>query len=324
MKAPAFWDDPRSPLGRALEPIGWIYAQATARRLARATPWKSRLPVICVGNLTAGGAGKTPVVRAIAGMLATRGARPAILSRGYGGRLRGPIRVDPAAHSAADVGDEPLMLAQGMACWIARDRAEGARAIAASDADAIVMDDGLQNPDLAQDLRLIVVDGLTGFGNGRVIPAGPLRETVTTGIARADALIVLGQDRHSLDRAFSGLLPVIRARLRRQGGPSLAGMRVIAFAGIGYPGKFKDTLEEGGARIVAFHGFPDHHPYAESELKRLANQAAEAGAVLLTTEKDWIRLNPFWRTQIAHVPVALQWDDDADIALLIEKVFPIG
>ncbi len=204
MKAPAFWDRPDALSGKMLSPLGWLYAGTTAWRLAHGKGWRAPVRVICVGNLTAGGAGKTPVVRDLALRLSALGMRPAILSRGYGGSGRGPLKIDPVRHDAAKVGDEPLLLAGDAPCWIARDRAEGARAMAADGAGIIVMDDGLQNPDLAQDLRLIVVDGATGFGNGRAIPAGPLRECIDAGIARADAMIVVGDDMHDLAAIQAG------------------------------------------------------------------------------------------------------------------------
>jgi tetraacyldisaccharide 4'-kinase len=320
MKAPGFWGDSSAPLGRLLAPLGWLHAEVTAFRLARAHPWRAPIPVICVGNLTAGGAGKTPVVRAITRLLTARGLVPAILSRGYGGRLSGPVRVDTALHMAADVGDEPLMLARDAICWIARERAEGARAIAAAGAGAIVMDDGLQNPQLANDLRLIVVDGPTGFGNRRAIPAGPLREAIAAGIARADALIVVGPDCHDLESEFEGRLRVIHAALKPLDPASLAGRDFIAFAGIGRPAKFRTTLEEAGARIVAFHGFPDHHPYGDSELAGLAAEAKAAGVALITTEKDWTRLSPSWRDQVGHAPVVLHWRDEGQIIDLLSRL----
>jgi tetraacyldisaccharide 4'-kinase len=250
--------------------------------------------------------------------------RPAILSRGYGGRLRGPLRVDPALHRAEDVGDEPLMLAPAAPCWIGADRAQAARAIAASGAGLIIMDDGLQNADLRQDLRLIVVDGAAGFGNRRAIPAGPLRETVAAGIARADALIVMGPDVHDLTRAFSGRLPVLHAEVRLTEERLLAGQRVFAFAGIGRPAKFRRTLEQAGAEIAAFHGFPDHHAYTDAELHRLVAEAKAAGTAPITTEKDWMRLSPYWKDHIRPMLASLVWKDESEITRLLEKVSEIG
>jgi tetraacyldisaccharide 4'-kinase len=320
VNAPAFWDDPDSALGKILSPLGALYAGATAWRLAHAKPWTASVPVICVGNLTAGGAGKTPVVRDLAARL----RNPAILSRGYGGREDGPLKVDPVKHSTADVGDEPLLLAQDAACWIAADRAAGAKAAVSDGAQIIVMDDGLQNPGLVQDLRLIVVDGPTGFGNRRAIPAGPLRESIAGGIARAHALIVVGEDRHSLAQEFGGRLPVLRAKLQPHDADRLSGLRVVAFAGIGRPAKFRDTLAEAGAAIAGFHGFADHHPYRDAELQTLAAEAERLGAALATTEKDWVRLTPKWRARVQPVKVTLRWDNETAIETLLDRVVRHG
>jgi tetraacyldisaccharide 4'-kinase len=240
------------------------------------------------------------------------------------GRLRGPLRVDPAQHRAEDVGDEPLMLAPAAPCWIGADRAQAARAMAAAGAGLIIMDDGLQNPDLRQDLRLIVVDGSTGFGNRRAIPAGPLRETVAAGVGRADALIVMGLDVHDLTKEFSGRLPVLHAETRLIDDRRLAGQRVFAFAGIGRPAKFRSALERAGAEIATFHGFPDHHAYTDAELRRIVAEAEAAGTAPITTEKDWMRLSPMWKNQIRSTPATLIWRDEVEITRLLEKVSEIG
>jgi tetraacyldisaccharide 4'-kinase len=317
MKAPAFWQSPDALPGRLLAPFGWLYAEATAWRLAHGKPWRAPVPVICVGNLTAGGAGKTPIVRDLALRLAALGERPAILSRGYGGREHGPLKVDPGRHDASQVGDEPLLLARGAPCWIARDRAEGARAMVADGAGIILMDDGLQNPDLIQDLRLIVVDGETGFGNGRAIPAGPLREQIDAGIKRADAMIVVGEDRRDLVRRYSGRIRILRSSTHIQPSALAGRTRLVAFAGIGRPEKFRSSLIAAGADLAAFRAFADHHPYSGAELDSLADQAKALGAELVTTEKDWVRLSAGWRTHIRAIPLSVAWDDeDAPTSLL--------
>jgi tetraacyldisaccharide 4'-kinase len=316
MKPPDFWTESDSPLARLLTPLGWVYAGATAWRLAHGHPWRAAVPVICVGNLTAGGAGKTPVVRDIATRLSRMGQNPAILSRGYGGKIRGPVRVDPALHSARDVGDEPLLLARDAPCFVSADRELGAKAMIAVGAGIILMDDGLQNPSLAQDLRLIVVDGTAGFGNGRPIPAGPLRETVAAGLARADAMIVIGEDTHGLGARYSGILPVLRASLTN---PDLAGGKLLAFAGIGRPGKFQASLIKAGADIAEFHPFADHHFYSEAELNGLADRAAKLNARLVTTEKDWVRLTAPWQDRVTPVGLAIQWQDEDRLSALLEK-----
>jgi tetraacyldisaccharide 4'-kinase len=326
MKAPRFWDKPGSLPGLLLAPLGWIYAKVTARCLARGRFWRAPVPVICIGNLTAGGAGKTPIVRDLADRLTQRGKRPAILTRGYGGRERGPLKVDPGHHRAADVGDEPLLLARNAPCWVAADRAAGAQAIAAAGArtgggaDMILMDDGLQNPDLMQDFRLVVVDGESGFGNGRALPAGPLRERVSDGLARADAIIVMGEDRRGLASTFPATIPVLHARLKIPDAPWLVGAKIAAFAGIGRPEKFRKSLEEAGAHLADFQKFADHYHYTPPDLAHLADRADVLGARLVTTEKDWVRLTPDWRARIMPIPVAVIWQDETALNRLLDRI----
>jgi tetraacyldisaccharide 4'-kinase len=324
MNTPAFWYRPAGPVAHALAPLGWIYARATAWRLSHGEGLRLPVPVVCVGNLTAGGAGKTPVVRDLAARLAQRGHRPAVLSRGYGGRERGPLRVDPAMHGAPDVGDEPLLLARDATCWIAADRAAGGRAAVAAGADLVIMDDGLQNPGLTQDLRLVVADGTAGFGNGYAIPAGPLREAVRTGLERAHALVVVGEDRQGLASAFAGHLPILEAILKPRDAGWLAGTRIAALAGIGRPGKFRETLAEAGAELAAFRAFADHHPYRTSELEAFADETQRLGALPVTTEKDWVRLTPEWRARIRPVIVGLAWRQPDAIEAVLDRVAQRG
>ncbi|MFI4965876.1 MAG: tetraacyldisaccharide 4'-kinase [Caulobacterales bacterium] len=315
------------PVIRALlTPVSWIWAAVTARRIGRTVPFDPGIPVICVGNLTVGGVGKTPVVRAIAERLAARGCAVHLLSRGYGGRLEGPVRVDPTTHAAADVGDEPLMLARDFPVWVARDRAAGAQAAAAAGAQAIVMDDGHQNPSVKKALSLVVVDGETRgddwpFGDGRVFPAGPMREPLAVGLARADGvLILLPAD---LPQADPGLVVLLRgARLltghlqpaaRPPAGPQMG------FAGVGKPWKVERALQAAGCELADFAPFPDHAAYDEATLKRLADRAALFGAGLVTTEKDWVRLPAPWQARVTPWPVRAAFDDaDALDGLLAE------
>ena len=318
MKSPDFWQDRGSPLGYLLAPLGWAYAGVTAWRLAHGNPWKAPVPVICVGNLTAGGAGKTPIVRDLTRRLRAAGCNAGILSRGYGGTAQGPLKVDPARHNTALVGDEPLLLAQDAPCWVAKDRGAGAKAMVADGIDAIVMDDGLQNPGLIQDLAIIVADGATGFGNGRAIPAGPLRESVEAGIGRAAALVVSGRDQGGLIQRFSGRIKMLQTSVTiREPLPSTP---LLAFAGIGRPEKFRATLAEAGANIAAFQAFADHHAYTSAELRALADRAGELGAQLVTTEKDWVRLNAEWRGCIKPIAIDVVWNDEAAIAALLAGV----
>jgi tetraacyldisaccharide 4'-kinase len=283
-----------------------------------ARPYRAALPVICVGNLVAGGAGKTPVVLALAGVLAATGTAVHVVTRGYRGRLAGPVRVDPATHDAASVGDEALLIAAQAPCWVARDRAAGVRAAASAGAAAILLDDGFQNPGIALDLSLVVIDADYGFGNSRVMPAGPLRESVDAGLARAGAVVLIGNGATPQTVRAAGC-KLFRARLEPLDAARFAGMQIVAFAGIGRPGKFFASLEALGARLVAAHPFPDHHRFAERELARLRQQAEHAGARLVTTAKDWVRLPPPWRAGIEVLEVAIRWQDAGAIADFVAR-----
>ena len=322
MRAPGFWARPPGLAAALLAPLSAIWTAATRRRLRR-PGHRAPVPVICVGNLTAGGTGKTPTAMALATMLQGMGITPHILSRGYGGRLEGPIQVDPVAHNAADVGDEPLLLAAFAPTWISADRAAGAEAAARAGADVILMDDGFQNPGLAKDLPILVIDADAGFGNGRVIPAGPLREPIADGMARADAVILVGAPpaRGRFLRENSLTLPVFEASLAAlRTGIDLAGQKVVAFAGIGRPEKFFATLDDQGAVTVARHGFADHEPYSEAMLTRLLRQAHGAGAELVTTEKDAIRLPDRFRREVLTLPVRLQFADEHRMIAFLGRV----
>ncbi len=309
-----------------MTPVSWIWAAATARRIARGQPFDPGVPVICVGNLTMGGAGKTPVVRAIAQRLAASGIAVHLLSRGYGGRLEGPVRVDPTVHTAADVGDEPLMLAGDLPVWVALDRAAGAKAAAAAAAQVIVMDDGHQNPSVRKALSLVVVDGETRgdawpFGDGRVFPAGPMREPPAAGLARADAVLILlpadvAVPDPELVRTLAG--PTLLTGHLRPAAPPPNGPQV-GFAGVGKPGKVERALQAAGCDLKDFAPFPDHHSYDEATLQRLARRAADFGAGLVTTEKDWARLPPTWRARVVAWPVRAEFDDPAALDALLAR-----
>lgn len=325
MRAPGFWYRPPGAAAALLSPLAAVWTAVTRRRLAAGQGARVAAPVICVGNLVAGGAGKTPVVQDLMCRLTARGATPAVVSRGHGGRLPGPVRVDPAVHGAADVGDEPLLLsAGGGLCWVARDRAAGARAALAAGAGAILLDDGFQNPTLARDLSLLVVDGAVGFGNGRVIPAGPLREPVADGLMRAQAVVIIGPDRAGVRSLIGGRLPVLTARLvpDMAVAADLRGRPVLAFAGIGRPGKFFDTLAEMGTHVVAAVPFPDHHAYTVAEIDRLIARAQVLGAVPVTTAKDAMRLEARHLEVVRVLPVRLTFDDPAAIDALLDPLFP--
>jgi tetraacyldisaccharide 4'-kinase len=301
-----------------LAPLGTAWDAAGRLHRALARPYRASVAVICVGNLVAGGSGKTPVVLSLAGTLAAMGFAVHVVTRGYGGRIAGPVRVDPARHNAAAVGDEPLLIASRTPCWIARDRAAGVRAAVAAGADAILMDDGFQNPYVEKDLGLVVVDSDYGFGNRRVIPAGPLRESVTVGLARADAIVLLGDGAEPVGLRESGR-PIFRAELVPARGENLGGTAVVGFAGIGRPEKFIASLRKVGAQVVAAHPFPDHHRFAASEIADLRQEAERAGARLVTTAKDWVRLSPGMREQVLVLEVEVDWRDRAAVARLVSE-----
>ena len=315
-----------------LKPLSWIWTAAGARRLARGRPIDPGVPVICVGNLTLGGVGKTPVVAALARRLAESGRRPAILSRGYGGSLAGPVQVDPAHHAAGDVGDEPLMLASalpGVAVWVSRDRSAGALAAARGGADVILMDDGHQNPSVRKTLSLVVCDGETRegewpLGDGGVFPSGPLREPLAAGLSRADAVILLmpadlAAPDPELVAALSGP-PLLTARLVPQGPPPAG--RQVGFAGIGKPWKVERALRAAGCDLADFAAFPDHAPWTPARLKALESLASAHGAGLVTTSKDWVRLPPDWRDRVTPWPVAVGFESPADLDALLARLPP--
>jgi tetraacyldisaccharide 4'-kinase len=304
-----------------LTPVSWIWAAVTARRIARGVGVKVGVPVICVGNLTLGGSGKTPVAREIARRLGGH-----VLSRGHGGRLKGPLRVDPDRHGSADVGDEPLMLARGLPVWVSRDRPAGARAAAAEGARAIVMDDGHQNPGVAKTLSLVVVDGETRdeawpFGDGRVFPAGPMREPLARGLSRADAVVLLlpadlDAPDPALLAAFGGK-PVLVARLEPDAPPPSGPQ--VAFAGVAKPWKVEQALKAAGCELADFWPFPDHHPFDAAMIRRLYDRAEQFDAGLVTTEKDWVRLPPDARARITPWTVRAVFEDEAALDALLAR-----
>ena len=322
MREPAFWYRPPSSISRLLMPLGAIYGAITAQRMAR-TGTRADIPVFCIGNYHVGGAGKTPTTLALAKLLRELGEQPFVVSRGYGGALSGPVRVDPAGHTAADVGDEPLMMAAQVPVIVSRERVEGAALARAQGATVAVLDDGFQNPALIKDASLIVIDAARGIGNGCVFPAGPLRAPLPPQIARTDALIVIGAGKAADGIATSARTSgasVLRARLvpDQASLDQLRGQRVLAFAGIGDPARFFATLRSSGVDVIEERIFADHHPFTPDEIGRLASAAAAKSLTLVTTEKDMARIRSDVRLQkyadkISAFAVTLAFDDEAKL-----------
>ena len=324
MREPAFWWREGSLASALLAPVATVYGAIATWRLARPGR-RPGIPVVCIGNLTVGGAGKTPTALTVARMLAKAGERPVFLSRGYGGALAGPLVVDLARHRASEVGDEPLLLARTAPTIVARDRVKGA-GIAAG-ASVIVMDDGFHNPSLVKDFSVLVVDARRGIGNGRVIPAGPLRAPVDAQLSRAHALVVVGRsvgDCAIAEMARERDIPVLRASLRADTAfiAGLAGRRVLAFAGIGDPPKFFATLAEAGVAVAATRSFADHHRYTGREAAALCEEAERDGLALVTTEKDLARLSGEEQPLSARaraLPVTLVFEDAAGFESLLRE-----
>lgn len=320
MRAPSFWygdSAGASTLGALLTPLSALYRLGAKIKNANTRPYSAHAKVVCVGNLTLGGTGKTPVAIALAERLNKRGLKTIFLSRGYGGRLQGPLVVRRDEHRADDVGDEPLLLARTSTTIVACDRAAGARMADEMGADIIVMDDGHQNSSLRKDLSLVVIDAEAGFGNGHVFPAGPLREPVGEGLARADAVILIGDGSPDYG-TFSG--PVLHAHLAPAETAALGGTKIVAFAGIGRPEKFLAMLDAMGAELCASRCFEDHHPYTAAELTELRVLAAKFEARLVTTEKDYVRIEPGERVGIVPIAVRTLFSDEAALVSLLDKL----
>jgi len=326
MREPAFWYRPPSMASRLLSPLGAVYGAAAAWRMNRAGA-DAGIPVICVGNFHTGGAGKTPATLKIAEMLRTEGETPFVVSRGYRGRLAGPVRVNSQIHTAGDVGDEPLMMSSRVPVVISCDRAAGAKFAKLQGAGVILLDDGFQNPSLRKNLSLIVVDANRGIGNGFVFPAGPLRAPLNPQIAKTDALIVIGsgQGTDDLEQSIKNRnIPVLRARLKadQRAASELSGKSVLAFAGIGDPQKFFSTLRENNIAVAEERVFADHHAFSIGEIEKLMHDAAKRSLTLLTTEKDIARIRSDPRLarfadMIAVLPVTLEFDDEAVLNRLV-------
>ncbi|MDR1026732.1 MAG: tetraacyldisaccharide 4'-kinase [Lactobacillus sp.] len=316
MITPKFWRT-KNPIAYTLYPLGWVYGALTTLRIKLGRPKKVSKPVICIGNITAGGTGKTPVAISIASILQNKGQKPFFISRGYGGKLSN-VLVDPLTHNSSDVGDEPLLLSRQAPAVINSNRYQAAQIAIKEGAEIIIMDDGFQNPTLYKDVSFVVVDAGFGFGNRYCIPAGPLRERVSRGMKRADGIILVGKDENNLAKKLSKRHPVFRATIQPVK-PDITNTKVIAFAGIGRPSKFYDSLQEIGFKIVKTIDFPDHHKYTEEELDKIIKEADELGAEIYTTSKDFVKIPVSKQTHFKVLEIEIKWQDEQKLIDFIEE-----
>lgn len=307
MKTPAFWQH-KNTLSTLLLPLGSLYEFASTFAALRTSPVTLPIPVICIGGITAGGSGKTPVALYFGKALKAKNVKAFYLTRGYGGSLKGPVRVDPAKHTAAQVGDEPLLLAQVLPTIKCADRLAGAKLALKLGAECIVMDDGFQNPSLRKQLSVLVVDGRIGFGNGRIIPAGPLRERVKIALSRTHMVVIVNRTTHS--PTFPKEKPIFAASTFPREPGMFKGKKIYAFAGLAYPEKFFEMISAMGAKIVATKAFPDHHPYTMDELNQLIVDATSQKAVLVTTAKDLMRVPPKLRDCMIAIELGMELDNE--------------
>lgn len=328
MRAPAFWFNPPSRPGvwpRVLHPLSILWRVLSDRRHRKGAHERMSVPVVCVGNINVGGTGKTPTVIKLLSVFSGLGVEAHVVSKGYGGQVEGPLRVDEVDHTASHVGDEPLLIAAFGPCWIAKDRAAGAKAAIAAGAEVIILDDGMQNPALVKDFTVMVVDAGVGFGNERLLPAGPLRQSVEDGLLVADMVLSIGAP--AVQEGFAAAIkgrsdvPHLAAALEPlQTGMLWHDLRAFAFAGIGRPEKFFDTLRGTGASVVATRSFGDHETLSGKLLQRMEMEAAQMGAQMVTTEKDAVRLPKDWRQKVITLPVRLEVADEETLVAAMAGV----
>ncbi|MDR0942510.1 MAG: tetraacyldisaccharide 4'-kinase [Holosporales bacterium] len=310
---PKFWSDKNSRLAKALEPLSRVYSFISNAKINSVAPEKVKVPVICAGNIVLGGAGKTPTVELICDILKANSLNPHILTSGYGGYLKNVVRVDPTLHSYLQVGDESLLLAKVAPTWIGKNRVHSGRAAVSAGADVIVMDDGLQNNSIEKNFKILVVDSIQGFANEYLLPAGPLRESISTGVRKSDVVLIIGEKNQKIEDKIKSInpnIPIHYARMKIVDFAKVENNKVLGFCGLGFPSKFKKTLEECGYEIIDFVIFPDHHSYTITEIQKLINAAKRAGATLTTTMKDYVKIPKVFRNDISVVRVKLKLEDD--------------
>ncbi|MBP02908.1 MAG: tetraacyldisaccharide 4'-kinase [Rhodospirillaceae bacterium] len=324
MKTPNFWYKQKS-IGKYLEPLGFIYGAVTAYKIRYSRPTSVKIPVISVGNLTVGGTGKTPIAISLAQILKEKGEVPAVILRGYGGRLHGPIKVDGKIHSALDVGDEAILHAKHGRTWIARKRSQAAVQAEKNGATVIILDDGHQHSSLKKDFSILIVDGEKGFGNKKIIPAGPLREHINTGLKRADKIVIMREITNKSAKALAERHHILKANLKIvDNNISLAGTRVVAFAGIGQPDYFFETLNNAGAELIETYSFADHHKYSSTQIEDIKDRACVLNAITVTTEKDATKIDLAQHSNICVLKTEVEWENISEIRQLMKKIMTRG
>ena len=313
LRSPKFWNDEGSNLVRILDPIAKFYSFLENAKLNSVTPIKAEVPVVCIGNIVLGGAGKTPTVELVCNILRQKFQNPNILTSGYGGYVKNVVRVDPNLHSYLQVGDEALLSAVVAPTWIGKNRIKSGKAAVLGGADVLVMDDGFQNNSIEKDLKILVIDSKQAFGNGHLFPAGPLRESPTSGIQKSDIVLIIGDKNEELEnqvKSVKSSIPIFRAKMEVTNSVQFENNRVLGFCGLGYPQKFKQTLIDCGYEVIDFVSFADHHPYTITEIQKLISGAKGINASLVTTMKDFVKIPAVFKNDVSVIPIKLVPEND--------------